>query len=130
MNRQNILISVVSGTLSISGYILLRKLLCSGRKCKNVKTNQTQSKIYEEKSLLDQYMMFNFSDSNEIFLFDDLNECTDVTNCFLFPKRVALLFKEYCPDIFSSSQVFNYLIFIVIKFIFFFLKKRISLKLL
>lgn len=105
MNRQNLLISVLSGTLSVTGYILLKKLLCTEKKACNLKTNQTQSKIYEEKSLLDQYMMFNFSDSNEMFLFGDLNECTDVTNCFLFPKRVALLFKDHCPDIFSSDKV-------------------------
>ena len=65
-----------------------------------------QSKIYEEKALLDQYMMFNFSSDKEMFQFENLGELSTVTNCFLFPQRVALLANEAnCPDIFTKKVV-------------------------
>jgi len=115
LNKQTLLISAVSGTLSITGYIILKKLFFSeqsSNKNVNIKKNdkkveeglQEASKIYEDKALLDQYMMFNFSSDKEMLLFDDLNENSDVKNCFLFPKRVALLCREHCPDIFFSDQ--------------------------
>lgn len=69
------------------------------------KTKQEQSKIYEEKELLDQYMLFNYADGKDFFSFSDLGEFTDVRNCFLFPKKVALLCREYCPDLFFSENV-------------------------
>ena len=67
--------------------------------------NSLKTVIYEEKSLLDQYMMFNFSSDNEMLLFNDLGEYTNVNNCFEFPKRVALLCRDHCPDIFIYDHV-------------------------
>lgn len=101
LTKQNLLVSVVSGTLSVTGYLILKKLFCSKQ---TEAVCQKQSDIYEQKSLLDQYMMFNFSSDKEMLLFDDLNENSDVTNCFLFPKRVALLCREHCPEIFFSDE--------------------------
>jgi hypothetical protein len=111
--RQIALISITSGALSITGYILLKKLFftqCPFHQPKTNKKLQEQSKIYEEKELVDQYMLFNFAEGKELLMFDDLNEKSNVTNCFLFPKKVALLCRDYCPEIFFSDQV-------VIKFI-------------
>ena len=107
LNRQTALISVTSGAVSVLSYILLKKLLCKHCKKSNVssgKSTQEQSKIYEDKVLLDQYMMFNFCEGKDLLLFD-LKGDSDVNNCFLFPKRVALLCRDYCPDIFFSDNV-------------------------
>ena len=100
LNRQNLFISIISGTISIASYLALEKLYY---KLKNSHQIQSPSKIYEEKALVDQYLMFNYSDQQEMLLFD-LNEYANVKNCFLFPKRVALLCKDYCPDIFFSDD--------------------------
>lgn len=63
-----------------------------------------QSKIYEDKVLLDQYMMFNFSSDQEMFQFENLGAQSNVTNCFLFPQRVAMLANETnCPDLFAKK---------------------------
>jgi hypothetical protein len=92
------LVCVASGACSILGYVLLRKLLHK---------KQEASQIYEEKALVDQYMLFNFGQPEEMLLFD-LKENASIKNCFLFPKRVALLCRDYCPDIFfSESSVRN-----------------------
>lgn len=108
-NRQIALISITSGALSVASYILIKKLFftrCPFHQTSNTnKKVQEQSKIYEEKELVDQYMLFNFAEGRELLMFDDLNEKSNVTNCFLFPKRVALLCRDYCPDIFFSDQV-------------------------
>ena len=101
--RELVLVSLASGVLSITGYVLLKKVL--GRYLCTHKTKQEQSKIYEEKELLDQYMLFNYADGKDFFSFSDLGEFTDVRNCFLFPKKVALLCREYCPDLFFSENV-------------------------
>ena len=102
INRQNVLISLTSGAASVITYIILKKALCKIKT--STKTVQEASKIYEEKELVDQYMMFNFCEGKDLLLFDLKNE-SDVKNCFLFPKRVALLCKDNCPDIFFSENV-------------------------
>lgn len=102
LNRQNVILSLTSGTVSVIAYILLKKAFCKVNKKSNV-PNQQQSKIYEDKVLLDQYMMFNFCEGKEMLLFDLKNEA-DVRNCFLFPKRVALLCKDHCPEIFFTDN--------------------------
>ncbi len=101
ISRQNLLLAAVSGTISVTGYILLQRLLS---RAASSKPTQAASKIYEEKALLDQYMMFNFSSDKEMLLFDNLGDQKDVTNCFLFPKRVALLCREHCPEIFFTDS--------------------------
>ena len=103
LTRQNILISFTSGAISVITYILLKKALSKQIKRSN-DSKQEQSKIYEDKVLLDQYMMFNFCEGKEMLLFDLKND-VDIRNCFLFPKRVALLCKDFCPDIFFSGNV-------------------------
>jgi hypothetical protein len=114
-NRQIALISITSGALSVASYILLKKLFftrCPFHHQQPVQSNrkvQEQSKIYEEKELVDQYMLFNFAEGNELLMFEDLNEKSNVTNCFLFPKKVALLCQDYCPDIFSNQVNLNIL---------------------
>jgi hypothetical protein len=100
--KQIAAISLTSGALSVAGYILLKRLFSKAA------TQIQQSKIYEEKELVDQYMLFNFAEGHDLFLFD-LNEKTNVTQCFLFPKRVALLCRDYCPDLFFSDEVFDHL---------------------
>lgn len=95
------LVSITSGALSIAGYILLKRLLCKTN-CKAKKAEQ--SKIYEEKALLDQYMLFNFAEANQIIL-SDLNQYSNVYNCVLFPRNVALLCRDHCPEIFFAEQV-------------------------
>jgi len=102
ITRQNLLVAAVSGTISVTGYILLKRLL--SRSLLPSPAAQEASKIYEDKALLDQYMMFNFSSDKEMLLFDNLAEHKDVTNCFLFPKRVALLCREHCPEIFFTDS--------------------------
>lgn len=97
LNRQLVLVSVTSSAATLGLYFLLRKLFATKS------SKQTQSKIYEEQALLDQYMLFNFSEPNELLLFD-LNDQANINNCFLFPKRVALLCRDYCPDLFFSSD--------------------------
>lgn len=97
MNRQLVFVSLTS--ISLACYLIIKKYLCS----KKV-TSLSQSKIYEEKALLDQYMLFNFSEPEEILLFD-LKEYSNITKCFQFPKRVALICRDYCPDLFFSDQV-------------------------
>lgn len=100
-NRREIaLISLASGTVSVIGYILLKKIFKGCEK----KQQQEPSKIYEEKSLLDQYMLFNYAETPDFLLFD-LKEFANVNNCVLFPKRVALLCRDYCPDIFFGDEV-------------------------
>lgn len=101
LSKHDVLLCAVSGGVSIAGYVLLKKLFCNGCDKKKSDEVQQQSLIYEDKKLLDQYMMFNFSSDKEMLLFDDLNEHVNVTNCFLFPARVALLYKEHCPDLFK-----------------------------
>lgn len=103
MNRQLVVVSAASSAFTLAVYLLAKKLVCSASREKK----QEQSKIYEEQTLLDQYMLFNFSEANDLLLFD-LKEYANITNCFQFPKRVALLCREYCPDLFfSSEQVFH-----------------------
>ena len=98
--RDLVLASLAGGAFSLLGYALVQKLLNN----KSSPELQEASKIYEEKSLLDQYMLFNFAESRDFLLFD-LGSYSDVTNCILFPKRVALLCKDYCPDIFFADEV-------------------------
>ena len=102
VNRQLVLVSVASSALTLSVYYLVKKLNAASCESRLV-TKQEQSKIYEEKTLLDQYMLFNFSLPNELLLFD-LKEDVNITNCFQFPKRVALLCRDHCPDLFFSSE--------------------------
>lgn len=102
-SRQIVVISVASGALSIAGYVLLKRFLCN-KSCNKLTSKQEQSKIYEEKALLDQYMLFNFSEPKEFLLFD-LNEYSNIGNCLLFPRNVALLCRDHCPDIFFSDIV-------------------------
>ena len=108
LNRQTVFISLTSGAVSVLGYIFLKKLICCRHTCKHVAkkttTKQEQSKIYEDKVLLDQYMLFNYCEGRDLLLFD-LKSDADVNNCFLFPKRVALLCKDFCPDLFFSDNV-------------------------
>lgn len=111
--RQLALVSVASGAVSIAAYIFLKRMVCCKGSCEK-KVKQEQSKIYEEKALLDQYMMFNFSDGKELLLFD-LKDSANVNNCFLFPKRVALLARDHCPDIFFSENVNHLFKFNLIK---------------
>lgn len=106
------MLTIASGTISVIVYSLIKKLF--PKKSSNVQN----SKIYEEKALVDQYMLFNFSEGKE-FLSFDLNENSDVNNCFLFPKRIALLCRDYCPDLFQSDQV-SISIFLLFKIIFLF----------
>ena len=73
-NRQLILASIGSGAFSLAGYFLLRKLVKLYYKTERNESNLQQSKIYEEKSLLEQYMLFNYSLPNECVLFQDLGE--------------------------------------------------------
>ena len=96
-SKQNVILSIASGTISVIAYALIKKLFSK-------KTDFKQSKIYEEKALVDQYMLFNFAEGKE-FLSFDLNEKSDVNNCFLFPKNIALLCRDYCPDLFLNNQV-------------------------
>jgi SAM-dependent methyltransferase len=96
------LISLASGSLTLAGYFLIDKYLL-----KNRKPQAQQSKIYEDKSLLDQYMVFNFANPDQFILFDDLNEYQNINNCVLFPKRVALLCRDHCPDIFFDESSSN-----------------------
>ncbi|CAF0983893.1 unnamed protein product [Brachionus calyciflorus] len=95
------LVSLTSGALSIAGYILLKRFLCKNM-CKKSKKAE-QSKIYEEKALLDQYMLFNYADAKDFILFD-LNEYSNVYNCVSFPRNVALLCRDHCPEIFFADQ--------------------------
>lgn len=102
--REVLTISLASGALSICGYILLKKLWHRGEKKEKEPQQQEASRIYEEKALLDQYMLFNFAEPEDFLLFD-LEKYTDVKHSILFPKRIALLCKDYCPDIFFSEEV-------------------------
>jgi hypothetical protein len=103
-HKELVLVSLASGVLSITGFVLLKKAL--GRYLCTHKLKYEQSKIYEEKELLDQYMLFNYADGKDVFSFSDLSsEFADVRNCFLFPKKVALICREYCPDLFFSENV-------------------------
>ena len=99
--RDLVLASLAGGAFSLLGYALINKLLNTKKETPKL---QEASKIYEEKSLLDQYMLFNFAELRDFLLFD-LGNYSDVTNCILFPKRVALLCKDYCPDIFFAEEV-------------------------
>ena len=96
--RELVLASLAGGAFSLLAYALVKKL--SGGQ----KQLQEASKIYEEKSLLDQYMLFNFAETRDFLLFD-LGDYEKVTSCTLFPKRVALLCKDYCPNIFFADEV-------------------------
>lgn len=98
--RELVLASLAGGAFSLLAYALVKKL--SG--CAGKKQLQEASKIYEEKSLLDQYMLFNFAETRDFLLFD-LGDYEKVTSCTLFPKRVALLCKDYCPNIFFADEV-------------------------
>lgn len=100
-NRELVLVSLTSGAISIASYIFLKRLLCCGQK-NTVK--QEQSKIYEEKALLDQYMLFNYAEAKDFLLFD-LKEYSNFQNCISFPRNVALLCRDYCPDIFFGENV-------------------------
>lgn len=95
------MVSLTSGALSIAGYILLKRLLCNSG-CK--KTKVEQSKIYEEKALLDQYMLFNYADAKDSILFD-LDQYSNISNCVSFPRNVAHLCRDHCPEIFFADQV-------------------------
>lgn len=119
-NREIALIAASSGALSIAGFIFIKNLLCKNNDerlaCRglvsrpqtlvkrNVVTDQEPSKIYEEKSLLDQYLLFNFASNEELVTFD-LKENANIYNCSQFPKKVALLCLDHCPDILFSEQV-------------------------
>lgn len=103
IRRELALVSLASGAASIVGYIVIKSLLDKKKPSK-----QEASKIYEEKSLLDQYMLFNFAEPSDFLLFD-LKQYSDINNCMLFPKRVALLCRDYCPEIFFDTKVNNYL---------------------
>ena len=111
LNRELVLTSLLSGAVSVGAYVLVQKYMC----CNNSKQKQTNepkhepSKIYEEKALLDQYMMFNFADENEFLLFD-LGNLSDIKNCLNFPQKVGLLCREYCPDIFFYDDVIHLII--------------------
>ena len=106
-----------SSALTLTAYFGLKKLMCpassSSSRCPFAHKSSTApteevkiepSKIYEERELLDQYMLFNYATGKDLLMFD-LNELADVQNCFQFPKRVALLCREHCPDLFTSNQV-------------------------
>ena len=95
------LISLASGSLTLASYLLLQKAFSRSRKRA---ANQEASKIYEDQALLDMYMVFNFADSKDLLLFDDLKQFENVQNCALFPKRVALLCRDFCPDIFFEDS--------------------------
>lgn len=94
-NKEVALISLASGSLTLAGYFVLKRLLQS---------KAQQSKIYEEKALLDQYMLFNFSEQDEFLLFDELKKLDSISKCLSFPKRVALLCRDHCPDIFFNGD--------------------------
>ena len=102
-NHQVAVISLTSGVASIGGYLLLKNLYNKYKNRRN-HSKQEASKIYEEKALLDQYMLFNFSEPYDMLLFD-LHDYSNINNCFLFPKRIALLCRDRCPDIFFSNEV-------------------------
>jgi SAM-dependent methyltransferase len=98
VNKEIALVSLASGSLTLATYLLIQKYLL------NKKPKMQASKIYEEKALLDQYMVFNFATPEQFLLFNDLNEYENVKNCITFPKRVALLCRDHCPDIFFSEN--------------------------
>lgn len=97
--RELVAASLAGGAFSLLAYALVNKLLAKK------KTLQEASRIYEEKALLDQYMLFNFAEPRDFLLFDQLGQYADINNCALFPKRIALLCKDYCPDIFFADEV-------------------------
>ena len=103
LNRQNILISLTSGAVSVISYVLIKKALRTKNKKQHLE-NQEQNEIYENNELLAQYVTFNYCDAKNFLLFDLKND-SNVTNCFLFPKRIALLCRDHCPDIFFSGNV-------------------------
>jgi SAM-dependent methyltransferase len=97
-HKEVALISLASGSLTLASYLIIQKYFL------NKKPIVEASRIYEEKALLDQYMMFNFATPEQFILFNDLNEHENVRNCVLFPKRVALLCRDHCPDIFFNEN--------------------------
>ena len=96
--------AIAGGAFSLASYFLVKKFFCPKQSVKII-----QSKIYEEKTLLDQYMLFNYAEPNELLLFD-LKEYANVNNCFQFPKKVALLCRDHCPDLFFSEGQVRFLI--------------------
>jgi SAM-dependent methyltransferase len=98
LNRENTIIAIASGTLTLASYLLIQKYFSSYPK------KQKGNKYYEEKAILDQYMVFNYAHADEFLTFDDLKDYENVRNCIQFPKNVALLCRDHCPDIFFDSN--------------------------
>ena len=100
---------LASGAVAIGAYKLVEHLLAPNsspepneRTKETAKAQREPSKIYEEQKLVDEYMLFNYSSENEMILFD-LGKYSNIKNCLDFPKKVALLCRDHCPEIFFSK---------------------------
>jgi hypothetical protein len=104
LSKKLVIVSLASGAASVSVYYLLNRILASTSRKKKAAT-QEPSKIYELKSLLDQYMLFNFANKNDIFLVDVNDDAlANIYNCAEFPKKVAALSRVYCADLFDDNN--------------------------
>ena len=106
---------VASGAAAIGVYKLAERLFASGSSSnkgdgssgKVQRAAREPSKIYEEQKLVDEYMLFNYSSENEMILFD-LGKYSNIKNCLDFPKKVALLCRDHCPEIFFSNVCWSH----------------------
>lgn len=99
-HKETLLVSVTSGVVAIGLYKLFGKL-CANSQRREAK--KVPSKIYEDQKLLEEYMLFNYSAENEMILFD-MGKYENIRNCLQFPRNVALLCKDHCPDLFFGVE--------------------------
>ena len=113
--RELAIVSVSSGALAIGAYILLRRFLKKTSRSSSIfrhasrhismTMDEYDDDFEDEKELINQSMVLHYADDLKELILFDLYEKTDITKCFSFPKKITLLCKHNCRDLFLSENV-------------------------